>query len=66
MYENTILDEKDIDISKFIHEGEHPMIIKNLVNSSQLWQSTNNFLYKVVSGLILLNAATLYYYNSKI
>jgi len=65
LYENTLLNDNDIVVDKFVHEAEHPTIIKNLVNANRLWVSTTTFLYRVVITLLIILAYLLWRYESK-
>lgn len=63
--ENALLNDADIDVSRFIHEAEHPTIIKNLVNANRLWVDTTTFLYRTVVALLVLMALSIWSYQSK-
>jgi hypothetical protein len=63
--ENTLLNDADIEVDRFVHDAENPTIIKNLVNANRLWLDVNAFLYKVIGILLILMAFIVWCYESK-
>jgi hypothetical protein len=63
--ENTLLNDADIVVDRFIHEAENPTIIKNLINTNILWLDASTFLYRVTVMLLILLAYIIWFYQSK-
>ena len=61
LYENTLLNDDDIIVDKFVHDAEHPTIIKNLVKANRLWLDTNTFLYRTAVILLIFMAFILWH-----